>query len=110
MPPLGHAVGPMARMEIVLSVILVRKNNNNLEGEIMKNRITTLALCLLFTIPMLFGGCADMTAAQKGAVGGGAAGAIAGQIIGGNTKATLIGAGVGALGGALINDELKKNK
>ena len=76
----------------------------------MKNTITTITLFLLFTIPMLFGGCADMTAAQKGAVGGGAAGAVAGQLIGGNTKATLIGAGVGALGGALINDELKKNQ
>jgi hypothetical protein len=29
---------------------------------------------------------------------------VAGQLIGGNTSATLIGAGAGALGGALFND------
>jgi outer membrane lipoprotein SlyB len=51
-----------------------------------------------------------MTPAQEGAVGGAAVGAIAGQLIGGNTTSTLIGAGVGALGGALLNDELKKDK
>ena len=76
----------------------------------MKRRGTIIILCLLISIPILFGGCANMTPAQEGAVGGAAVGAIAGQIIGGSTKATLIGAGVGALGGALINDELKKDK
>ena len=76
----------------------------------MERRIAMMALCLLITIPMLFGGCANMTAAQKGAVGGGAVGAIGGQLIGGNTKSTLIGAGVGALGGALLNDAVNKDK
>jgi osmotically inducible lipoprotein OsmB len=76
----------------------------------MKKRGAIIVLCLLIFIPILFGGCAGMTPAQKGAVGGSALGAIAGQLIGGNTTSTLIGAGVGALGGALINDELKKNK
>jgi len=69
-----------------------------------------IVLCLLISIPILFGGCANMTPAQEGAVGGAAVGAVAGQLIGGNTTSTLIGAGVGALGGALINDELKKDK
>ena len=76
----------------------------------MKKRGVILVLCLLISIPMLFGGCANMTPAQEGAVGGAAVGAVAGQLIGGNTTSTLIGAGVGALGGALINDELKKDK
>jgi outer membrane lipoprotein SlyB len=44
--------------------------------------------------------CADeMTATQKGAVGGGAVGAVGGALLGGG-KGALIGAGVGALGGA----------
>ena len=76
----------------------------------MKRRSVIIVLCLLISIPILFGGCANMTPAQEGAVGGAAVGAVAGQLIGGNTSSTLIGAGVGALGGALINDELKKNK
>ncbi|MFA9498291.1 MAG: glycine zipper domain-containing protein [Deltaproteobacteria bacterium] len=76
----------------------------------MKRRSVIIVLCLLISIPILFGGCANMTPAQEGAVGGAAVGAIAGQLIGGNTTGTLIGAGVGALGGALINDELKKDK
>jgi osmotically inducible lipoprotein OsmB len=76
----------------------------------MKTKAVIMALCLLISVPILFGGCANMTPAQEGAAGGAAVGAIAGQIVGGSTKATLIGAGVGALGGALINDELKKDK
>ncbi len=58
---------------------------------------------------LLFAGC-TATPAQKGAMGGGALGAVAGQLIGGDTEATLIGAGVGALGGALLNDEIDKSK
>jgi len=76
----------------------------------MKKRGTILVLCLLISIPIVFGGCANMTPAQEGAAVGGAAGAVAGAIIGGSAKKTLIGAGVGALGGALLNDELKKDK
>ncbi|UCD36305.1 MAG: glycine zipper 2TM domain-containing protein [Nitrospiraceae bacterium] len=76
----------------------------------MKRRGSILILCLLIVIPILFSGCAGMTPAQEGAAAGGAVGAIAGQLIGGNTKSTLIGAGVGALGGALLNDQMKKNK
>jgi osmotically inducible lipoprotein OsmB len=76
----------------------------------MKRKGAILVLSLLISISILFGGCANMTPAQEGAVGGAAVGAIAGQLIGGNTTSTLIGAGVGALGGALLNDELKKDK
>ena len=76
----------------------------------MKKRGLILVLCLLISIPMLFGGCANMTPAQEGAAVGGAAGAVAGALIGGKAKTALIGAGVGALGGALLNDELQKGK
>jgi osmotically inducible lipoprotein OsmB len=74
----------------------------------MKRRVAIISLCLLISIPILFSGCANMTATQKGAVGGGAVGAVAGQLIGGSTKATMIGVGVGALGGALLNDALNQ--
>jgi uncharacterized membrane protein len=76
----------------------------------MKKRGMILVLCLLISIPMVFGGCANMTPAQEGAAVGGTAGAVAGALIGGSGKKALIGAGIGALGGALLNDELKKDK
>jgi len=76
----------------------------------MKRRVAILILCLLISIPILFGGCADMTAAQKGAVGGAALGGMTGGLIGGSRKSTLIGVGAGALGGALLNDAMNKDK
>lgn len=77
----------------------------------MKRKVAIVILCLLISIPILFGGCAsDMTAAQKGAVGGGAVGAVGGAILGGSPQGVLIGAGVGALGGALVNDAIEKEK
>ena len=74
----------------------------------MKTRCTILLLCLTISTPVLLGGCAGGTTyAQRGAVSGAAVGAITGQIIGRDTKSTLIGAGAGALGGALLNDGLR---
>lgn len=73
----------------------------------MKRKVAIIILCLFISIPIVFGGCANMTAAQKGAVGGGAVGAVGGALIGGG-KGALIGAGVGALGGALLNDGLNR--
>ena len=75
----------------------------------MKTRGTMLFLCLFISIPVLLSGCGPhgTTYAQRGAVHGAAAGAITGQIIGRDTKSTLIGAGAGALGGALLNDGLR---
>ena len=66
-------------------------------------RITVLSLLLC---SLLLAGCATATPAQKGAMGGAVVGGLAGQMIGGNTSSTLIGAGVGALGGALLDDHL----
>ena len=61
-------------------------------------------LCVLISLAVTFGGCATATPTQRGAASGAAVGAITGQIIGKNSKSTMIGAGVGALGGALLND------
>ena len=62
--------------------------------------IAGLALTLL-----LSGGCANMNNMGKGATygtaGGAAAGALLGQAIGGNTKATVLGMAVGAAIGGL---------
>lgn len=57
---------------------------------------------------IVFTGCANKT--QTGAAVGAGTGALAGQLIGGNTAGTLIGAGVGALaGGAIGHNEDKKD-
>lgn len=57
---------------------------------------------------ILLTGCANKT--QSGAAIGAGTGALAGQLIGGNTASTLIGAGVGAVaGGAIGNNEDKKD-
>lgn len=58
---------------------------------------------LVFGFSTMFQGC-QTTPAQDGAMGGAAVGAIAGQLIGRDTESTLIGAGAGALGGAIFND------
>lgn len=61
-------------------------------------------LCFFTSVALFLSGCAYSTPTQRGAASGAVSGAVAGQIIGKNTKSTMIGAGVGALGGALVND------
>ncbi len=68
--------------------------------KVIKNAM--LALMLIFTMT----GCASMGA--NGAMGGGAIGALAGQIIGQNTEATLIGWGVGTGLGYIFGNEWDK--
>lgn len=46
--------------------------------------------------------------AQMGGIGGAAAGAIAGQAIGKNTEATMIGAAIGGMLGYIIGNEMDK--
>ncbi len=60
-----------------------------------------LALSMMAAVPLA--GC---TTAEKGAVGGAALGAIAGQAIGGNTESTLAGAAIGGVGGYLVGREI----
>jgi len=71
-----------------------------------KLNLTLLTVASISLI--LFTGCATKT--QTGTAVGAGTGALAGQLIGGSTKATLIGAGVGALaGGAIGYNEEKKD-
>jgi hypothetical protein len=66
---------------------------------------------LLAYVVLLNVGCSTYpTAAEVGAARGAAVGAIAGQAIGRDTKSTLIGVGVGAVGGAVLNDQRARNR
>lgn len=68
-----------------------------------KTHILAAALATL-----MLASCAPTNKAQMGGVGGAAAGAIAGQAIGHNTGATLIGAAVGGMLGYAIGNEMDK--
>lgn len=74
--------------------------------------LTSLVRTLLIAIAVLgtaaTPGC--RTAGQTGVVAGGGLGALMGQAIGGNTTATLIGAGVGAGVGYIIGNEMDKSR
>jgi len=59
---------------------------------------------------MTTGSGGGMTSAQSGALGGGVLGAVAGQLIGGDSESTMIGMGAGALLGALGNDYANQQK
>lgn len=65
------------------------------------------ALPLLATPLLLAGGCSD---AEAGSLLGAGLGALAGQAIGGNTEATLIGTAVGAGAGYIIGNEQDKRR
>ena len=70
-----------------------------------------LLVSSLLSMLLMSGGCMPYaTPGERGAVSGAAVGAIAGQAIGRNTKSTLIGAGAGALGGAVINNERARRR
>ena len=72
----------------------------------MKNLIT---ICLMVCVVVSLGfvsGCLEVTG-DKGtdtAILGGVGGAVLGQVLGRDTKSTLIGAGIGALGGYVIGE------
>ena len=63
---------------------------------------------VLSAVTMIMAGCASTGTSNTtdGLIGGAAAGALAGQLIGGNTQSTLIGAAVGAAAGGLIGYSL----
>nr|WP_297404954.1 YMGG-like glycine zipper-containing protein [uncultured Cetobacterium sp.] len=61
-------------------------------------------LVLCFILGALTMGCSNITSREKTALGGAAAGALVGQALGGDSKSTLIGAGIGALGGAAVDN------
>lgn len=64
---------------------------------------------LSFFICLFLAGCnAQVNKAQSGAAMGGVGGALVGQAIGRDTKATLIGAAVGTMLGYMVGNEMDK--
>ena len=73
--------------------------------------LSCLMVALLAYSVLLMAGCSTYpSAAEVGAARGAAAGALVGQAIGRNTKSTMIGVGVGAVGGAVLNDQRARNR
>jgi hypothetical protein len=75
---------------------------------ISKRQATGFVFVGLCALLILSVGCE--TKRGTGALAGGGIGALAGQAIGGNTTATLIGAGVGAGVGYLVGNEKDKEE
>lgn len=75
----------------------------------MKKRSLICVCVMVVSICLLgFGGCES--AAGTGAGIGGLVGAGIGALAGGDTKSTLIGAGIGSAGGYMIGNEQDKKK
>lgn len=74
----------------------------------MKKTTSLFTLALMGSV--LLTGCETMTTQQKGVGGGAAIGAIAGQVIGKDKKATAIGAALGALGGYVWSRQMEDKK
>jgi hypothetical protein len=90
------------------SVKQIMDNRRKQKGPRVMRKIRlahAIVVVAAISISML-GACA--TKGQTGALAGGGIGALAGQVIGGNTEATLIGAAVGAGVGYIIGNEKDK--
>jgi len=72
------------------------------------NLKTLKTATVVSVVSALLAGCASTGTSNTtdGLIGGAAAGALAGQLIGGNTKSTLIGAAIGTAAGGLIGYSL----
>ena len=75
----------------------------------MGGNLVTILLAVIVCLGLIVV-CGCESDAQTGALIGTAAGAGVGQAIGGDTESTLIGAGVGAVGGYIIGNESDKKK
>ena len=73
-------------------------------------KTTTALITLALMGSVVLTGCETMTTQQKGVGGGAAIGAIAGQVIGKDKKATAIGAALGALGGYVWSRQMEEKK
>lgn len=69
----------------------------------MKKILLGIILCWLFI------GCSQLTRREKNTLAGAGAGAVIGQVLGGTTGSTLIGAGLGAVGGVAYTEYKKKH-
>ena len=76
----------------------------NIRKPLQATFAVTCAVSLLLT------GCATSTPEQKGAGTGALIGALAGQILGRDSKSTAIGAGLGALGGYVWSKNMEDKK
>ncbi len=74
------------------------------------NKSTTALITLAMLGSVVLTGCETMTTQQKGVGGGAAIGAIAGQVIGRDTKSTAMGAALGALGGYVWSRQMEEKK
>lgn len=74
----------------------------------MKGKMFISAMVVLMAGILVFGGCESD--AQTGALLGSLAGAGIGQLAGGDTESTLIGAGVGGVTGYIIGSEKDKQQ
>jgi len=73
-------------------------------------KTTTTVITLALMSSVVLTGCETMTTQQKGVGGGAAIGAIAGQVIGRDSKSTAIGAALGALGGYVWSRQMEDKK
>ena len=74
---------------------------------------TTHARTLVLAVAasaMLITGCADMSETQRGTAIGAGIGALAGAVIGGDTHGTVIGGALGAVGGYVWSQHMQEKK
>ena len=76
----------------------------------LKNTLLTHMGVATCAVAVLLTGCATATQEQKGAGTGAVIGAVAGQILGRDSKSTAIGAGLGALGGYIWSKQMEDKK
>ena len=72
-----------------------------------KNALLTHMGVATCAVAVLLTGCATSSSEQKGAGTGAVIGAVAGQILGRDSKSTAIGAGLGALGGYIWSKQME---
>ncbi|MEY5027730.1 MAG: putative lipoprotein YiaD precursor [Pseudomonadota bacterium] len=73
-------------------------------------KTTTAVITSALLASVVLSGCETMSTQQKGVGGGAAIGAIAGQVIGRDSKSTAIGAALGALGGYVWSRQMEDKK
>ena len=75
-----------------------------------RNSVLTHLGLTVCAAAVLLTGCATATQEQKGAGTGALIGAVAGQVLGRDSKSTAIGAGLGALGGYIWSKNMEDKK
>lgn len=77
---------------------------------IQRRKSAIVVLTLILFLISCAGGNPNRFNTQRGAAIGAGVGALAGQLIGRNTKGTLIGAGVGTLIGAIVGNAVDQER